>query len=325
MENKEALFELAALVSSDRAIQIDREQGVIRGAKLHGSKSKNSREYADPAMKDLFKLYKNVPVRLGHDKRDWVDTIGSATATDLTADGIYGEVSLLQSHAQYSSIMEGAEKQPHLLKLSHEVPAKKYDAERRPDGVLLVKRVHKVDCLAIVTDGGVNQSLFEEADKEVDMEVKSAAELKEKYPSLYEEVAKAATDAQANNEKLIEALQQRDQATAKAADLEQRLAKIEEASLLEAKRKRITDKASSLKVVCDADLLEALMLLDADEKVDKILSGQPKLTEEGKDPPPAEEDPTPEQRGGLRKNGQPFSYLKSQRHSRLNNYVSKSN
>jgi hypothetical protein len=278
---------------------VDREQGMIFGVKLCSKLSKNNREYTRPALEDLTKLYEYLPIRIDHDEKGYLKTVGSVQKAELNRIDydIRGDISLNKGHPAYDQIMEDAEHRPHLLKLSHEIPARGYQATQAGDK-LVVNRVHKVDCFAIVTNGGVNQSLFEAADEEDDdVEIKTLAELKTAMPALYEELEKVLREEVANDhEDRIKLIQDRDNALQKLHEAEEKLAAIDEEKQLAARKEAILAKAKERKVSCSADLLEALVPLE-DEKVDRILEHCPAIKEDGSTDSP--EKPT--QRSGLGK------------------------
>lgn len=275
-------------------LAVDRDSGQIRGVKLCSAESKNNREYTQQALKELAKLYERQPIRIDHDQKSYLTTVGMVrdARLDYADYVIRGTLSLNKGHPAYEQIMEDAEHRPNLLMLSHEVPARGYTATRK-DGKLVVEHVHKVDCFAIVTNGGVNQSLFESEEDE--MELKTVAELKEQYPALYEEVVKEAKAKAEDSDKLIDAIRQRDEALAKLQEAEEKLAEIEEAARLEERKASILAKAADMKVRCSEDLLEALLILE-DEKVERVLASCPKLKEDGEEEKPQEK---PKQRSGL--------------------------
>jgi hypothetical protein len=289
---------LEADIAQD-ALQIDKDNGVIRNVKLCSRFSKNNREYAPSALKDLHKLYELLPIRIDHDEKGYLKTVGSVADVKLNHIDweLRGDISLNRGHPAYDQIMEDAEHRPHLLKLSHEIPARGYQASKKGEQ-LVVNRVHKVDCFAIVTNGGVNSSLFEAAEEDDDVEIKSLAELKAAMPALYEELEKAIRDDVAkDHDERIKLIQERDDALQKLHEAEEQLAAIDAEKQLEARKGSILRKAKEMKRLCSEDLLEALLAVD-DEKVERILQFSPALKEDGTEEQPPEK---PTQRSGLAK------------------------
>lgn len=279
---------------------VDREEGMIRGVKLCSKHSKNNREYTRNALEDLTKLYEYLPIRIDHDEKGYLKTVGSVQKTEMNRIDyeIRGDISLNKGHPAYDQIMEDAEHRPHLLKLSHEIPARGYQATRKGDK-LVVDRVHKVDCFAIVTNGGVNNSLFEGKEDE-DVEIKSLAELKEAMPALYEELEKAMReDVAKDHEERIKLIQERDNALQKLQEAEEQLASIEAEKQLESRKEAILAKAKEMKRVCSDDLLEMMLQVPDDtEKITRILANCPAIKEDGSEIDPPEK---PTQRSGLGK------------------------
>lgn len=279
---------------------VDREEGMIRGVKLCSKHSKNNREYTRNALEDLTKLYEYLPIRIDHDEKGYLKTVGSVQKTEMNRIDyeIRGDISLNKGHPAYDQIMEDAEHRPHLLKLSHEIPARGYQATRKGDK-LVVDRVHKVDCFAIVTNGGVNNSLFEGKEDE-DVEIKSLAELKEAMPALYEELEKAMReDVAKDHEERIKLIQERDNALQKLQEAEKQLSAIEAEKQLESRRKAILAKAEEMKRVCSDELLEMMLEVPDDpERITRILANCPAIKEDGSEIDPPEK---PTQRSGLGK------------------------
>jgi hypothetical protein len=151
-----------------------------------------------------------------------------------------------------------------------------------------------VDCLAIVTNGGLNDTLFEDVTEDDEMALKDLAQLKTEYPEIYEEVLAEAREEAKGNEKMALAIAERDAAQVALHEAKEELAKRDEEAKRAAAKQAIVAKANELKVVCSEDLLEALLLIPEDKAVG-ILQGQPKLKEDLEE----QKKETPKQRGGL--------------------------
>jgi hypothetical protein len=151
------------------SVKVDPEAGVIRGAKLIGRHSKNGREYSESALAGAIRLYEGAKVFTNHprrgeqqedrDVRQWV---GSVRNPLLREDGIYGDIQLIKSDANYAKLIEVAS-DPNFRKefgLSH--VAEGETAVR--NGRTHVDRITEVRSVDLVTSPATTAGLFESTD-----------------------------------------------------------------------------------------------------------------------------------------------------------------
>lgn len=146
--------------------RVDRKEGVIKGARLLGRKSKNGRSYTDRAMESAAKLYKGMDLRVDHaekpgSKRGVLETIGyviddANLRVDLTEGAVYGDLQIFTESAAGRQLLEMAERNPGKLGLSH-------DAMADMDGTV-VEDVQAVNSLDFVRNPATNSNLFESED-----------------------------------------------------------------------------------------------------------------------------------------------------------------
>lgn len=147
---------------------VDREANVIRGVKVFAFTSKNGRDYSKALKGNAKRLYEGVCVSTDHPPEGGVPSVASrfGVLKNVTeqADGGYADLHFNPKHPNAEQILYAAEKQPELYAMSHRVPAGKYKASRGKDGQLAVESISEVRGVEIVTEGGMNPSLFEAED-----------------------------------------------------------------------------------------------------------------------------------------------------------------
>ncbi len=140
---------------------VDRENSIIRGAKIASWMSENGRDYGK-ALKGHAKLYEGAPVSLNHPQPGAVPTVESRFGiyrnVSEAADGIYGDLHYNPKHPNAEQIIWAVENQPSTIANSHRVDA---STRKRSDGMLEVLEILKVRGVELVTEGGMNRTLFE--------------------------------------------------------------------------------------------------------------------------------------------------------------------
>lgn len=143
------------------SLRVDREKGVIYGARLLGEKSANGRHYGHDVRAKHRHIYERAPVFLEHENEKGhlvVDHVGWSDSIDVRADATFGNVNLLLTHPQTPVLLERAERNPESFGLSHEVHG---DGKTNADGTFVVERMEGPARLAFVTNPATNKSLFE--------------------------------------------------------------------------------------------------------------------------------------------------------------------
>jgi plasmid stability protein len=142
---------------------VDREKSIVRGMKIASWKSKNGRDYT-AALKGRASIYENAPVSLNHPKDGEIPSaesrIGKYINATEKADGIYADLQYNPKHTHAEQILWAIEHQPDTLANSHRVEAK----GRKTNGELKVEQITRVRGVEIVTEGGMNETLFEAED-----------------------------------------------------------------------------------------------------------------------------------------------------------------
>ena len=153
------LIETFAGVGSPK---IDRSANVIREMKIASWVSKNGRDYTK-ALKGNAGLYEGAFVSLNHPTGNNVPSVesrfGQYKNVTEKADGIYGDLHFNPKHSSAESIIWFAENMPGAIANSHRVEAK---AQKNKSGLLDVQQITKVRGVEIVTEGGMNDTLFED-------------------------------------------------------------------------------------------------------------------------------------------------------------------
>lgn len=142
-------------------------QNYVKPAKLPYTYSLTALEAAAP-------LYENADIFVGHTPkdvptvalRDPTQKIGFSTNIVYKAnEGLFGDITLNEKHPAYESFMWWAANKPEKLMMSHEAQCT-YNAKENA-----MTAIHKVDCVAFVSEGSTTKGLFKEgviADKIAD-------------------------------------------------------------------------------------------------------------------------------------------------------------
>jgi hypothetical protein len=141
--------------------RVDREAGIIYGAKILGRNSANRRQYSDDALNDATRLYEGRKVCLNHDRSDpkrergILEEVAVIRNARRKGDGVYGDLHMFQSHKATPLILERADKFPDTFGLSHNAEGKQSRDGRIIESLSMVRSVD------IVGDPATNAGLFE--------------------------------------------------------------------------------------------------------------------------------------------------------------------
>jgi hypothetical protein len=144
--------------------RVDRDAGIIRGAKLLGRRSRNGRTYTDQAMQEAAPRYNSKKVYVDHPQggrisddrpfRDWVGVIENA---QFRGDGIYGDIRLRKQSEHFEQLMEAAESFDGFFGMSHVA-----DGDSRMEGgEEIVESIVEIYSVDIVTEPATAAGLFE--------------------------------------------------------------------------------------------------------------------------------------------------------------------
>ena len=92
--------------SRDVSVRVDRKEGVLRGVKILGLRSRNGRQYMEEALRGAIELYNGAKVNVNHAKgsplapRDYQDRIGVLRNVSLQEEsGLFGDLYFNPKHA----------------------------------------------------------------------------------------------------------------------------------------------------------------------------------------------------------------------------------
>lgn len=146
------------------AVRVDREAGMIRGAKLVGFESRNGRRYPREVLKKAIAKYEGTLLCIDHPKtsesnedRPFNTFVGEVRNVRIMSDGLYGDLILRKEHPQFNEICEAAERFSTKFGLSHEVIA---DSHTEGEWEV-IDDIQCVDCIAVVLRPGTTNGLFE--------------------------------------------------------------------------------------------------------------------------------------------------------------------
>lgn len=151
--------------SRGRKLVVDREKSIVRGVKLMGWESKNGREFAAEARKNIATLCEGAPVNLNHNMkdlsapRDVRDRFGRVISRTVEDDGIYGDVQFNPKHEYAETFLWNAENSPESCGMSPVYAPSKTSRSR--NGKLLVESVRAVSSIDLVADPATTTSLKE--------------------------------------------------------------------------------------------------------------------------------------------------------------------
>lgn len=143
------------------SLKVDRERGIIFGAKLLGEKSANGRIYGQAVREKHKGIYDGAAIFLEHADENGhlvTDNVGWSENIEVKPDGTFGDVHLLLTHKETPTLLERAERRPGLCGISHEV---KGDGRIDKDGTLIVESMQGPAILAIVSNPATTQGFFE--------------------------------------------------------------------------------------------------------------------------------------------------------------------
>ena len=144
--------------------RVDREAGVIRNVKVLGRTSKNGREYSDPALNDVVRIYEGVKVRVDHPpknepgkERQFVDAFGRLEKLRRGDDGVYADMPYKKAHPLAELVCESAERFPTEFGLSHNAEG----TVVQKDGKVIVESITRARGVDVVDSPASTQGIFE--------------------------------------------------------------------------------------------------------------------------------------------------------------------
>jgi hypothetical protein len=157
---------------ASRGKKIRVEGNILRDVHLVGLTTKNfvkpNKEpytYKEAALEAAVDKYENVDIFVGHTPKD-VLTIGLRDPSEKIGfisnvkfkakEGLFGDITLNEKHPNTEAFIWWAEHKPEKLMMSHEAQCT-YNAKENA-----MTAVHKVDCVAFVSEGSTTTGLFKE-------------------------------------------------------------------------------------------------------------------------------------------------------------------
>jgi hypothetical protein len=153
-------------VTSSAAMEVDRDEGIIRGVKILGLVSDNNRKYMPEAVRKAKSLYEGIKVNINHpaesgDVRNAEDRFGKLINVKyVEGEGLYGDLMFLKSHPMAERICEAAERNDmnDTFGLSHNAQG---DGQEDDDGCFVVNSIVEVRHVDLVADPATTKSLRE--------------------------------------------------------------------------------------------------------------------------------------------------------------------
>ena len=154
-------------------LRVDREKGVIHGAKLLGLQSSNGRSYTLDAIRKAAGLYEGKVVNIDHRSkpghpRSAYDRFGRVINVLVTAEGLFGDIEYLKSHPMADRISEAAERMPGIFGMSHD--AHGIPRPGKNNKTLTIESITSVSSVDVVSDPATVKGLFENLQQGYEME-----------------------------------------------------------------------------------------------------------------------------------------------------------
>jgi hypothetical protein len=148
-----------------QTLRVDRAEGVIRGVKLLGLRSRNGRRYQETALAEAASLYEGAKVNVNHPKghplapRDYQDRLGVIRGVAYRAgEGLFGDLHFNPKHSLSEQLMWDAEHASQNVGLSHNVLAR----TARQGDETVVESITAVQSIDLVADPASTRGLFEQ-------------------------------------------------------------------------------------------------------------------------------------------------------------------
>jgi hypothetical protein len=154
---------------ASRPCKVDREAGIIYGAKVVGFQSKNGGRYSKECLEAAKSMYEGAKCNLNHPHRESPgvdrnieDRFGIFHNVRIGEDGAYADLHYLKAHPFADRACEAAESMPEIFGFSHN--AKTIQVPDGNGGIIheSITRVRSVD---LVADPATTSSIFESEDE----------------------------------------------------------------------------------------------------------------------------------------------------------------
>lgn len=146
-------------------VTIDKEAGIVRGAKFFGRESANNRTYTPGAEEDVRRLLESVVINMDHPdrkeggrERGIMEGFAVPSNPQKRPDGVYGDILCLKSHPSTPIFLEWAERFPDKLGFSINAEGK---LGKPKNGKAVVESVTSLRSLDLVRNPATTKGLFE--------------------------------------------------------------------------------------------------------------------------------------------------------------------
>lgn len=239
------LLESELIFSEVTEAMIDRENGIIKGVKLLGLRSKNRRNYDTPGVR------KNAGTVL-EGAKIYIDHPATATAPRSYKDkfavvegkveyraglGHFGNIRYNPKHPVAEQFVWDVLNSPKSFGMSINASVQTGQADKNGD--VLVESINAVRSIDIVTDPATADGLFESAQTEEDDMELDIKTLREKHPDLVAQLVKESTDNVTEQAELAKAKKE-------AADLKARLDALESERAATALKAEVTTEITKI-------------------------------------------------------------------------------
>jgi hypothetical protein len=181
--------------------------GVIENVKILGCKSKNGRQYTMEAITKAKNLYEGAPCYLNHSKTERLveDKFGEFNNIKVTGDGLYGDLSYLESHKMAPVVEECVNKKMNLFGMSHSC----WGDAKRKDGIDVIESINKVDSIDLVSNAATTKGLFEQVENTGELIFEQVEDIDvEQVIEEVKEIIVEADKVESESELLLKSLQQ---------------------------------------------------------------------------------------------------------------------
>jgi hypothetical protein len=182
----------------DERTRINRDSGIVENMVFLGAISENKRDYKK-AMAKAVGRYDGAKMFFNHGepgKRDVARDLwgrGRNPRYIPEEDKIRGDAKIINHHETVYALVEGAS---DAIGLSH---VARCDYKTRKDGWVEIEEIEKVFSVDLVDETGTTKGMFENLEEErrqeeEEMEIETVKDLREKFPTLVEEIVTEATE-----------------------------------------------------------------------------------------------------------------------------------
>lgn len=162
--------------------------GKIINVKILGYNSKNGRVYSREAVNAAVDKYNDSQIYVNHSggARKVEDKFGKFTNVHATDEGLFGDVTFLETHPMTPRFAEDIKKNLNMFGMSHSI----IGSSSKKDGIETVDEITSVESVDIVSNPATTCGFFEQVEviEEVEVEAPQPVEDKTEVNKLLEEI-----------------------------------------------------------------------------------------------------------------------------------------